>query len=123
MAEAAHPDYLAAVAEGRTEESGVFVDEAIGLMRDVSPAADIPTRMTKEAEALLRGRAAELITECGQPDSPELWQATWCGSLKFRSTRENVPVFVCSRRSPRSRDHLRLDHIGQVYGHSVRIIL
>jgi hypothetical protein len=31
-------------------------------VRDVSPAADIPTRMTKEAEALLRGRAAELIT-------------------------------------------------------------
>jgi hypothetical protein len=46
----------------KDEESGVFVGEAIGLMRDVSPAADILTRMTKEAAALLRGRAAELIT-------------------------------------------------------------
>ena len=62
MAEAARPDYLAAVAEGRTEESGVFLGEAIGLMRDVSPAAEILTRMTKEAEALLRGRVAELVT-------------------------------------------------------------
>ena len=62
VAEAARPGYLAAVAEGRTEESGVFVGEAIGLMRDVSPAAEILTRMTKEAEALLRGRVAELVT-------------------------------------------------------------
>jgi NAD(P)H-dependent flavin oxidoreductase YrpB (nitropropane dioxygenase family) len=60
-AEAARPDYLAAVAEGRTEESGVFVGEAIGLMRDVSPAAEILARVTKEAEALLRGRATEFI--------------------------------------------------------------
>ena len=34
MAEAARPDYLAAVTEGRTEESGVFVGEAIGLMQE-----------------------------------------------------------------------------------------
>jgi nitronate monooxygenase len=61
VAEAARPDYLAAVAEGRTEESGVFVGEAIGLMRDVSPAAEIVARVTKEAEALLRGGATELI--------------------------------------------------------------
>jgi nitronate monooxygenase len=62
VAEAARPNYLAAVAEGRTEDSGVFVGEAVGLMRDVSPAADILARVTREAEALLRGRAAELVT-------------------------------------------------------------
>jgi hypothetical protein len=50
VAEAARPDYLAAVAEGRTEESGVFVGEAIGLMRDVSPVAETLVRVTKEAE-------------------------------------------------------------------------
>jgi nitronate monooxygenase len=61
VAEAARPNYLAAVAEGRTEESGVFVGEAIGLMRDVSPVADILARVTREAEALLRGRATELV--------------------------------------------------------------
>jgi nitronate monooxygenase len=62
VAEAARPDYLAAVAEGRTDESGVFMGEAIGLMRDVSPAAEILARVTREAEALLRGRAAALVT-------------------------------------------------------------
>jgi nitronate monooxygenase len=61
VAEAARPDYLAAVAEGRTEESGVFVGEAIGLMREISPAAEILARVTEEAEALLRVRATELI--------------------------------------------------------------
>ena len=61
VAKAARPDYLAAVAGGRTEESGVFVGEAIGLMRDVSPAAEILARVTTEAEALLRGRATELV--------------------------------------------------------------
>jgi nitronate monooxygenase len=61
VAEAARSNYLAAVAEGRTEESGVFVGEAIGLMRDVSPVADILARVSREAEALLRGRATELV--------------------------------------------------------------
>ena len=60
VAEAA--DYWAAVAEGRTEECAVFIGEAIGLMRDVSPVAEILARVTNEAEALLRGRAAALVT-------------------------------------------------------------
>ena len=57
-AEAARPDYLAAV----TEESGVFMGEAIGLMRDVSPTAEILARVTREAEALLRERTVALVT-------------------------------------------------------------
>ena len=61
-AEAARPDYLAAVAEGQTDESGVFIGEAIGLMRDVPPTAEILARVSSKAEALLRGRARELIT-------------------------------------------------------------
>ena len=61
VAEAERPDYLVAVAEGRTEESGVFVGEAIGLMRDISPAAEILTRIVGEAEALLRVRSALLV--------------------------------------------------------------
>ena len=36
--------HLVAAAEGRTEESGVFVGEAIGLMRDLEPAPEILTR-------------------------------------------------------------------------------
>ena len=35
---------------------------AIGLMRDVPPAAAILARVSKEAEALLRGRAREFVT-------------------------------------------------------------
>jgi nitronate monooxygenase len=61
-AEAARPSYLAAVAEGRTEESGVFVGEAIGLMRDVLPVAEILARVTGEAEMLLRKRGPALVT-------------------------------------------------------------
>jgi len=61
IAEAARPEYLAAVAEGQTEESGVFVGEAIGLMRDVSPAAEILARVTEEAEALLRQGATKFV--------------------------------------------------------------
>jgi nitronate monooxygenase len=60
-AEGARPAYLAAVAEGRTEESGVFVGEAIGLMGSVSPVAEIIARVTREAEALLRERGPALI--------------------------------------------------------------
>lgn len=61
VAEAERPDYLAAVAEGRTEESGVFVGEAIGLMRDVWPAGEILARVSKEAEVLFRERATALV--------------------------------------------------------------
>ena len=60
-AEAGRADYLAAVAEGRTAEVGVFVGEAIGLMRDIVPAADILARIASEAEALLRGRGREVL--------------------------------------------------------------
>jgi hypothetical protein len=39
----------------------VFVGEAIGLMRDVSPASEILARVSKEAEVLLRERATALV--------------------------------------------------------------
>ena len=62
-AEAARPSYLAAVAEGRTEESGVFVGEAIGLMRDVLPVAEILARTVSEAEVLLGERGPAFVTD------------------------------------------------------------
>ncbi len=61
VAQAARPDYLAAVAEGRTEDSGVFAGEAIGLMQEISPAAEIVARVTNEAEVLLRRGATEFV--------------------------------------------------------------
>ena len=58
---AARPAYLAAVTEGRTEDSGVFVGEAIGLMRDILPVGEILARVTREAEALLRDRGPTFV--------------------------------------------------------------
>ena len=60
-AEAERPAYLAAVADGRTEESGVFVGEAIGLMSEASPVAEIIARVTQDAETLLRQRGPALL--------------------------------------------------------------
>ena len=60
-AEAGRAAYLAAVAEGRTAEVGVFVGEAIGLMHDIAPAADITQRIAAEAEALLRQRPHDML--------------------------------------------------------------
>jgi hypothetical protein len=40
----------------------VFVGEAIGLMREVSPVTEILACVAQEAEVLLRERAAALVT-------------------------------------------------------------
>jgi nitronate monooxygenase len=61
MAEEARPAYLAAMAEGRTDEVGLFVGEAIGLMNTVEPAADIVARVADEAEQLLRKQAVAIL--------------------------------------------------------------
>jgi nitronate monooxygenase len=53
QAEAARPAYLAAVTEGRTQEAGVFVGEAIGLMHDAPPAATVVESVVAEAAARL----------------------------------------------------------------------
>ena len=53
--------YLAALVEGRTEEAGIFVGEAIGLMHDIRPAAMIVEDVAAEAERLLRTRTADLL--------------------------------------------------------------
>ena len=60
-ANAARPTYLAAVTEGHTEESGVFVGEAIGLIHDMPPVVEILARMTEEAEVLLRDRGPAFV--------------------------------------------------------------
>ena len=60
-ADAARPTYLAAVTEGHTEESGVFVGEAIGLIHDMPPVVEILARMTEEAEVLLRDRGPAFV--------------------------------------------------------------
>lgn len=56
-----HQSFHLPVGEGRTEESGVFVGEAIGLMRDVLSVDEILMRVTREAESLLRERGPALV--------------------------------------------------------------
>jgi len=62
QAETSRPAYLAAVAEGRTEEAGIFVGEAIGLMHGVSPAAAIMDDVVGQAERLLGERGPSFLS-------------------------------------------------------------
>jgi nitronate monooxygenase len=65
-AELAHPSvrereigrYVAAMENGDDENTGVWVGEAAGLLRDVKPAGEIVTQMVAEAERLLRERSS-----------------------------------------------------------------
>ena len=54
--------YLAAIEEGRTEEAGIFIGEAIGLIHDIHPAAAIMEDVVGQAESLLRDRAPSLLS-------------------------------------------------------------
>jgi nitronate monooxygenase len=46
--------YWKAFQAGDVDNTGVFVSEAIGLIRDVAPAGEILRRMVREAQSLLR---------------------------------------------------------------------
>jgi len=54
--------YLAAIEEGRTEEAGIFIGEAIGLIHDIRPAAAIMEDLVAQAERLFRERAPSLLS-------------------------------------------------------------
>lgn len=49
-------DYAAARAAGNFEVAAVFAGEAVGLIHDIPPAAEIVERIATEAEQLLEGR-------------------------------------------------------------------
>jgi nitronate monooxygenase len=53
--------YLAAVADGRTNEVGVFVGEAIGLMQDVRSTETVMDDIVGQASDLLGRRAPALL--------------------------------------------------------------
>ncbi|MEM7694255.1 MAG: nitronate monooxygenase [Pseudomonadota bacterium] len=53
IADDARDAYTAGFAAGDTEDVGVFVGEAAGLIHDVAPAAEIVARTVAEAEAVL----------------------------------------------------------------------
>jgi nitronate monooxygenase len=61
QAEAGRSGYLAAVAEGRTDQAGIFVGEAIGLMHDVSPVAAVMDDIVGQASDWLGRRAPGLV--------------------------------------------------------------
>jgi nitronate monooxygenase len=61
QAETGRADYLSAVAEGRSEQVGIFVGEAIGLMHDVRPTAAVMDDIVDQAAELLAKRAPGFV--------------------------------------------------------------
>jgi nitronate monooxygenase len=50
------PDYMAARAAGNFDVAAVIAGEAVGLIHDIPPAADIVARIADEADQILQGR-------------------------------------------------------------------
>jgi nitronate monooxygenase len=62
VAEAELPLYRAAWLEGRSDEVAVYAGEAVGLIHERLPAAEVVAQVAAEAEALLRDRAGSFLT-------------------------------------------------------------
>ncbi len=62
VAEAERPAYRAAFAEGRPDEIGVYAGEAVGLIHESLPAAEVLAQVVTEAETLLRVRAGTFLS-------------------------------------------------------------
>jgi nitronate monooxygenase len=58
-------DYAAARAAGNFDVAAVIAGEAVGLIHDIPPAADIVERIVTEAEQILQGRRNSAISESG----------------------------------------------------------
>jgi nitronate monooxygenase len=50
------PDYLEARAAGNFDVAAVIAGEAVGLIHDIPPAADVVVRIADEADQILQGR-------------------------------------------------------------------
>jgi len=53
--------YVSAMQSGDSDNTGVWVGEATGLIKDVRPAGDILQEMVRDAERLLRDRAPNIV--------------------------------------------------------------
>ena len=54
--------YFEAARCGDVDNTGVFVGEAVGLIKDIPPAGDIVRRIVREAEDLLRNKAPLVLS-------------------------------------------------------------
>jgi len=54
--------YFAGIANGDADNAGIFVGEAIGVMRNVMPAGEIVRAMAMQAEELLKRRGPGLVS-------------------------------------------------------------
>jgi nitronate monooxygenase len=63
-------DYAAAKAAGNFEVAAVFAGEAVGLIHDIPPAAEIVERIAVEAEQLLEGRRNSIVAAQNSSPSP-----------------------------------------------------
>lgn len=61
QSEALRPAFMAALMEGRSEETGINIGEAIGLVREVRPAAEIVRDVVAETERHLRHGVAHCV--------------------------------------------------------------
>jgi len=62
-ADSERPEYRAAWADGRSDEVGIYAGEAVGLIHERLPAAEVVAQVVTEAEALLRERARSFLVE------------------------------------------------------------
>jgi nitronate monooxygenase len=53
--------YFEAARSGDVDNTGVFVGEAVGLIKDIRPAGDIVCQIVREAEDLLRNKAPSVL--------------------------------------------------------------
>jgi nitronate monooxygenase len=54
--------YFEAARCGDVDNTGVFVGEAVGLIKDIRPAGDIVRQIVRKAEDLLRNKAHSVLT-------------------------------------------------------------
>ena len=54
--------YFEAARCGDVDNTGVFIGEAVGLIKDIRPAGDIVREIAREAEDLLRNKAPSVLT-------------------------------------------------------------
>jgi nitronate monooxygenase len=60
-ADGERPNYLAAVAEGRSDKIGIYAGEAVGMIHLSLPAAEVVAQVAAEAETLLRARVGSFL--------------------------------------------------------------
>ena len=85
-------NYAAAKAAGNFDIAAVIAGEAVGLIHDIPPAAEIVDRIVTEAEQILRGRRNSSSAACAYaPIQPRSEQNHVAGPSNDRSLQDRIP--------------------------------